>query len=315
MTLQYMNKIFPFLLINLFCFSSLAKNLNQNEIEKIETVCQQSSPECLALLEFGLNELKPLSRQWFRFKQLRLFNLFDLQRWHLLRQEVDYWLLNENMPTNFAVYVYIYHAKLSISDKNIDEFTFYIKKAEQLLNEININSFSPLRLIEIANLQISSNNHKKAKQTLLQLENKFKHRDYPIFKQELYANLGHIALHQKQYKKHIDYRIQSLQWCLKTPNEQQIAIAYTNLAWAYHLIENFEKAEENYNLSITYSNKVKDDNTTIRSQMRLTQVLYLQGKKEQAEKLFNYLSTEFNSQLTSTSNQPLYQKIQLLSTK
>jgi len=41
--------------------------------------------------------------------------------------------------------------------------------------------------------------------------------------------------------------------------------------------------------------------------MRLTQVLYLQGKKAQAKTLFNYLSTNFYNKLTSKNNKALYQ--------
>jgi len=289
--------------------SSYADSLSKDELTKIEEACLQSSPECLAYLEVGLNTSEPQSRQWFRFKQLRLFNLFDLQKWSLLRQEVDYWLLADNLPPNFAVYVYIYHAKLSINDQSSGEHTRYLTKATNLLSEINAKSFSPLRLIEIANLQIALKNYAQAKQTLLQLDKKFSKRDYPIFKQELYANLGHIAIKEKRHDEHIQYRKKSLAWTLKTPNKQQIAVAYTNLAWAYQAVGQFKKAEENYKISINYSQSAQDDNTAIRSQMRLTQVLYLQGMKAQAKELFSYLSTNFYSKLTSEGNQALYQEL------
>ncbi len=307
-----MHQRFIFLFFSLFCLSSYANNLSSDELTKIEKKCQQSSPECLSYLAAGLSSSKAHSRQWFRFKQLRLFNLFDLQKWSLLRKELDNWLLVDDIPPNFAVYVYIYHAKLNLHDQDDGEFTRYLTKATDILNEINSNYFSPLRLIEIANLQISLKNYSQAKQTLLQLDKKFSKRDYPLFKQELYANLGHIALQQKKYDEHVYYRIKSLNSTLKTPNKQQIAIAYANLARAYQVIEQLKKAKENYKLSINYSQSAKDINTTIRSQMRLTQVLISQGNKTQAKKMFSYLSTHFNDKLTAEGNQALYQTLNAL---
>jgi len=294
------------LLFSFFCSSAFANNLSKEDLTKIEEACRQSSPECLAYLEVGLNSSKPQSRQWYRFKQLRLFNLFDLQKWTLLKQEVNQWLLVDNMPTNFAVYIYIYHAKLSHSEQSSDEYIRYLTKATNLLSEINTKSFSPLRLIEISNLQIALKNYAQAKQTLLALDKKFSKRDYPVFKQELYANLGHIALKEKNNDEHIQYRKKSLAWSLKTPNEQQIAVAYANLAWAYQAVKEFEKSEDNYKKSIHYSQSAQDDNTTIRSQMRLTQVIYLQGNKALAKKLFNKLSMNYHKQVTSIANNPLY---------
>lgn len=302
-----MRPFYTLLLFNLFGLPSYANDLSRDELTKIEETCQQSSPQCLAYLEIGLNTSKPNSRQWFRFKQLRLFNLFDLQKWTQLRQEVDYWLLADNMPPNFAVYVYIYHAKLTFNGQASDEYIRYLTKATNLLSDINTKSFSPLRLIEIANLQIALKNYSHAKEILLQLDKKFSKRDYPVFKQELYANLGHIAMKQQSHEEHIQYRIKSLEWVLKTPNQQQIGVAYANLAWAYQSVDQFTKAEEYYKESIKYSQNAQDDNTTIINQIRLVQVLYLQDKKGQAKAIFNYLSTNFYNKLTAESNQTLYQ--------
>jgi tetratricopeptide (TPR) repeat protein len=307
-----MHQYYLLILLFFFCLPSKADTLSKGELTKIEEICLQSSPECLAYLEIGLNASKPYSRQWFRFKQLRLFNLFDLKKWTLLRQEVNYWLLDDKMPTNFAVYVYIYHAKLKFSEQSTAEYTHYLTKATNLLSEINTKSFSPLRLIEIANLQISLQNYAQAKQTLKQLDKKFAKRDYPVFKQELYANLGHIALKENNHEEHIQYRQKSLKWALNTPNQQQIAIAYANLAWAYQAVKQYKKSAINYKTSIDYSKKVHDDNTTIRSQMRLVQVLCLQGIIDEAEKLYTHISMNSFNQLTSETNYELYQELQIL---
>ena len=304
-----MRILFSFILFYFLSIPLSASHLSKEELADIESTCLISSPACLVHLEEGLNSSEPRSRQWFRFKQLRLINLFDLQKWELLKKEVNVWLLDEKMPPNFAVYVYIYHAKLHANDKSTQEFSFYLTKATNLLSEINSKSFSPLRLIEIANLQISHRKYAQAKETLLQLEIQFSQRDYPIFKQELYANLGHIALVEKKYNEHVQYRLKSLTSTLKTDNAQQISIAYTNLAYAFQLVKDYKKSKENYELSIKYSEKSLDDNTTIRSKMRLVQVLLLLNEKVEAEKIFTKLSTTFTYQVTSKSNLPLYQEL------
>ncbi len=306
-----MRRVFIFLFFNFFCLSSYADSLNNDELKNIEATCQQSSPQCLAYLEIGLNGSQPHSRQWFRFKQLRLFNLFDLQKLPQLKQEVNYWLFADNMPPNFAVYVYIYHAKLSSADGLSNESTTYLNKATNLLNDINIKSFSPLRLIEIANLQISLKSYSQAKQTLLQLEEKFSQRDYPNFKKELYANLGHISWHQKDHKQHVFYRIKSLEWSLKTPNKQQIAVAYNNLAFAYKNDKQYNKAEISYLQSIKYAKLALDDRTLESTSLNLIKVLLLQKKLTQARDTFEKLSESFVEDIQLKRNKKLYEKLKV----
>lgn len=302
------------LLIFFFSFNLHADHMSPKEISKIEETCQQSTAQCLALLEVGLNGSKKYSRQWFRFKQLRLNALFELQRFQPLQQEINQWLTDEGeqrieMPPNFAVYVYIYHAKLQLSDTDNKEANLYLHKAVNLLNDINIKLPSPIRLIEIANLQISMQNYDQAKSTLLNLENKFKERNNPGFKQELYANLGHIAWKQADDDLHIEYRKKSLKWALETPNTQQKSVAHLNLAFAYQKAALFYNAEINYNASLTFSELIGDDRTTESARLRLLEVVYSQGKIEQAKNLFNNLSPSFVGQISSKNNQVLYQKL------
>jgi hypothetical protein len=57
---------------------------------------------------------------------------------------------------------------------------------------------------------------------------------------------------------------------------------------------------------------VQDDNAAIRSQMRLVQVLYLQGIIDEAEELYIQLSTSYFNQLTSETNYELYQELKTL---
>lgn len=311
-----MRLLVPLTLLIFLSFPISAKRLNKEELVEIENTCLISSPVCLAHLEEGLNSTEPRSRQWFRFKQLRLLNLFDLQKWELLQQEVNLWLFDTNLPPSFAVYVYIFQAKLHASDNSSDEFSYYLTKATDLLSAINEKSFSPLRLIEIANLQISHAKYSQAKKTLLQLEKKFSQREFPEFKKELYANLGHIALVEKKYDEHLQYRLRSLSSTLETKNNQQISIAYTNLAYAFQLVKKYEKSKDNYKLSIDYSEKHLDYNTTIRSKMRLIQVLILLNEKAEARKIFTDLSTRSHNQITSKYNLKLYQELKAgLSTK
>ncbi|MCW8833053.1 MAG: hypothetical protein OQK09_11315 [Colwellia sp.] len=288
--------------------------MSTEEINKIETICQQSTPQCLALLEVGLNDSQEYSRQWYRFKQLRLVALFELQRLELLQQEINQWLVaigepNNDIPPSFAVYIYIYHAKLLVGIADDKEVNLYLNKAVNLLSDINSKLPSPLRLIEIANLQISMHEFEKAKLTLLSLESKFKERHNPIFKQELYANLGHIAWQQDDKNLHIEYRQKSLKWALEAPNTQQKSVAHINLAFAYQKAELFKDAEINYRASLKFAELIDDDRTCESARLRLLEVVYLQDKIEQAKSLFNNFPRDFESQITTKHNQVLYQEL------
>jgi len=313
---KYQNKqiSFPKKLLTL-CLSLLV-HLNNNattyeELAKIETICQQSSRQCLLSLDSALTSSTIKSRQWSRLKLLQLDALFTLQQFKELADEVDILLTYDGLPINFSVYVYLYHAKLSYGEKKLTTAREFLNKAVNLLTEINDKYPKPMRLIEIANLQVSMRDYEQANKTLLQLAQKFKDRYHPIFKRELYANLGHVAYFQEDIALHLQYRKESLKWALRANNNQQVGIAYNNLAWAFQKAENYEYAEKNYALAIKIAQMEQDYINGSISQIRLVEVVLLQNDIEKALKLFKQLPLRPNNKNPSEHYNKLYQKLKL----
>jgi len=207
---------------------------------------------------------------------------FNLQHEEKLFKEVSYWVKQDNLPINFLVYVYIYHAKMSkvLVDKTTSEL--YLNKALTLLSSINKTISRPMRLIEIANLQTANGQLTNARETLLTLERKFSKSGSPRFNSELYTNFGHVAYQLKQYKQHVDYRIKALEWSKLLENKQQLGIAHYNLARALHLISSYQEAKKHYLRAYDLAIQAHDTIIQITSQLRIVEVLLLQGSNDEA---------------------------------
>lgn len=316
-----MRQLFIFFVLIVFFLPFYANSFNGNQLKNIEVACQQSSPECLAYLEQGVNLTKPYSRQWFRFKKLRLENLFALQKYHQLQKEVDYWVQQKNLPVHFAVDLYIYQAKLlkydalhsnddvKVKEDKIRQTKDILKKASQILNEMNTAFESPIKLIEIANLQFSLKNYEVAKQSLLQLEKKYIHRDDPIFKQELYGNLGHIARDEGKFEQSVNYYLESLKWTIVINNNQQLATNNYNVAFSYQKAKNYLNAEHYYRESIKYAILADDDRAKENSTLRLIEVTQQQGNINKAKEMLVTLPEVFVKDIQLMPNKALYQQL------
>lgn len=325
-------KLFTFTLLVVFYITSVsckalisnqlkASDTQANKFKDLETACQQYSPECLAYLDLGLNSTKLYSRQWFRFKKLRLENLFSLQKYHQLQKEIDYWAPKKDTPVHFAVNVYIYQAKLLkyqalhsnvdllSNDEKVRQIKASLTKASQILSEMNTAFESPIKLIEIANLQFSLQNYETAQKILLQLEKKYSHRDDPLFKQELYGNLGHITRDQGKWQQSINYYLESLKWTLITKDNQQIATNNYNVAFSCQQGKKYHKAEHYYNESIKHAILAGDDRTQENSTLRLIEVMQQQGNIVKAKEMLTTLPDVFVKDIQLLPNKALYQRL------
>jgi len=285
-----------------------------DELADIGRVCKSSPDRCLLSLDDALSSSPPNSRQWYHLKQLQLDAFFTLQQFKKLSDEIDTLLTKDSLPINFSVYVYLYHAKLSFGENQLLQAHEYLDKAVNLLTQINDKYPKPMRLIEIANLQVSLKDYGLAKDTLMQLELKFENRYHPTFKRELYANLGHVAYFQEDKILHIKYRKQSLKWALRANNNQQVGIAHNNLAWAYQQTRDYKLAEKNYTKAVKFAQREKDFINGSISQLRLVEVVLLQGKEDKALTLFNELSAGAADNYTSVQHKELYHKLKSILT-
>lgn len=277
-----------YLLSVLFVFSFLTHANSASNLPKtIDNTCQHSSYDCLNNINYLLTNTPKKSRLWFKYKLLEMDALYILQNEDTLLKIINNWLDKKDAPVIFQVYVQIYKAKLLLEIGDNINGNKYLTKAVKLLSLINNSIPKPMRLIEIANLLFVNNRVEDAKTILLNLEKKYAKRNDPLFKSELYGNLGHVAGKLNQLPLQLGYRKKSLFWVLKCNNEQQIGVVYYNLARAQQALKRFNNAEKNYNMALKYSIKSHDKINQLGSKLRIVEVMYLQNKKQAAQEFFS----------------------------
>lgn len=273
-------------------------------------VCENSSHDCIENIEGHLETAPLQSRLWYKLKLLELDALFNLQQFNKLRQEVDLWAEKDGLPITFKVYIQIYRAKLSFGKTSPEITQRYLDEALLTLSNIHEMLPRPMRLIEIANLQLSNNQPEAAKKTLLSLEEKFSHNASPLFNRELYANLGHAAIRLNELDEHVIYREKSLDGAVKVGNIQQMSVAGYNLGRAYQMKSRFDEALTTFKQSASNAKKASDPETRISATMRVIEVTFLKGDKEKARDLFK--SIDFQQSTLSKGLKGRYQELNKL---
>ena len=281
----------------------------------IEATCSHSYALCLKNIEPLLSSTQQPSRTWYKYKLLQLEALFNLGKITELKQALAPFIHKENLPEAFTVYIKIYYAKALGNDKQRDESKKYIQEALTLLYQIQEQLPRPMRLIEIANLQLIDKQFTQAEQTLLYLEERFSQNALPLFNQELYANLGHVASMTDQLDKLLDYREKSLYYTLQVDNKQQNGVAYYNLGRALFRLEDYASAEENFLLSFKHAELAQDVSMQIYAKIRLAEIALIDDEQDKALKQ----SAELE-QIALLNNFPIdqhksYQELKVLLTK
>ena len=146
---------------------------NGNDLVKI---CQFSPAECLEKVVVELETVQEKSRLWFSLMQFKLSSLFVLQKSDELFRETKRWINEPDLPIPFQVTLYMYYAKYCIAYGDNAEGKHYIHKAKQQLAEMHEAYPSPIRLIEIANLQMYIGELSAAYELLNDLKIKYKNK-------------------------------------------------------------------------------------------------------------------------------------------
>lgn len=152
-------------------FAQTSFNSTQNTIHE---VCITSPKECLKEVAILLEKLPQNSRRTFDLLQYKYDALFNLQQRKQLNIETKQWLDKDNLPPPFMVTVYIYYAKTSWHFGQKEESEKYTLLAKDTLSKINQVFPSPIRLVELANLDMHLQNFSEAYQQLTQLKIKYK---------------------------------------------------------------------------------------------------------------------------------------------
>lgn len=274
-----------------FASQGVAENSPVKSMTDIHKICIKSPAQCLIDVNQALLITKEQSRVWYDLTQYKIESLFLLQNGPELYAVTKPWINIDTLPVPFKVSIYIYYAKSLAYDSDTDgeqikaESRKYIKKAEQQLDLINSAYPDPMLLIQLANIKMFVGDHIQAYQSLQSLEVKYKRRQDPAFKLELYANLAHLADRLAYKKEAIDYWLESVYWAIEHDNDQQIATVYFNLAQSQVTSSQREEAKQNYLLAIDHATLANDWAKKAQSQYFLANALFNQGLTGEAKKI------------------------------
>ncbi|GHE89118.1 tetratricopeptide repeat protein [Thalassotalea profundi] len=279
-----------------FFYSSIvhaqAENVNHSIIQ-VNKVCARSAVECLELVEVELKRTTPNTYIWYDLLQHKFDALFDLQKISELNKAVTPWIDQEKLPNSFKITVYIYYAKTSFIQEDIDRAYLYSQKAKNKLIEMNQVFPSPMRLIQLANLQMRLNEDDLAYETLQALEKKYEKSKNAHFMMELYGNLGHVTRNLSLHELSLEYCLKTIPWSKKYNNQQQIGTVLFNLAKAYLHFGHYNKAEKTLHEAQEFSKKAKDEVKVNQIQLYLIEIKLQQLQTQQAKILFDQINVNY----------------------
>jgi tetratricopeptide (TPR) repeat protein len=278
------------LLLWVFCLP-VAKSYAMKS-ESTAKLCQRSPSSCLEKVNIELTQVQPKSRIWFSLMQFKLSSLFILQHSDELYQETKRWINDEDLPIPFQVTLYMYYAKSLLSHGDLVEGKRYIYKAKAQLAIMNEVYPSPIKLIEIANLQMFIGELPEAYESLNALKEKYKNSHNPQFMMDLFGHLGHVARQLELYDEALAHWYATVPWSYKYGNEQQIATVHFNLAQAQQHAEQFSLAEKSYLAAIKHAEIALDVVKASHAKLYLAEIKLLGGDKEQAEELLLAINEE-----------------------
>ena len=226
-----------------FSASSDAIGIDAEKLAQINEACLLAPQRCLTIVDETLPHVPEKSHLWFDLLQHRFDALFDLQRFQQLYDETKHWL-DVKAPFSFQITVYIYFAKTSFTYDGRETALKYAHLAKDKLEQMQQAFPSPMRLVELANLQMSLQEVQQAYELLISVESKYHQSKNAHFMMELYGNLAHAARRLGLDQKALEYWVKTVPWALEFNNKQQIGTVLYNLANAYAKLDKFAMAEK-----------------------------------------------------------------------
>jgi len=257
--------------------------------DDIRKICQASPAECLKEVNIELKKVKNKSRIWYSLMQFKLESLFILQHSDELLRETKRWIHEDDLPIAFQVTLYMYYAKSLLAYGDKEEGKRYIYKAKQQLALMNDAYPSPIKLIEIANLQMYIGELPEAYESLNTLKEKYKNSKNPHFMMELFGHLGHVARQLDLYDEALQHWETAVPWSFKNGNEQQIATVIFNFAQIQQYLKQYSNAEKNYLKAIKHAELALDAVKACHARLFLAEVNIIRGEKAKAEKVMSLI--------------------------
>lgn len=237
--------------------------------------CRQSPQiPCLTLLAQDLAQTPQHSLQWFKLQSYRLDYLYDKVQYSQLHDESNQLLKITDAPQAFRTQLYFYQVKTSLARGDSAAAARYTALASQNLDAIYQAFSAPMRLLELANLQIASGHYQQAWEILLHAEQRFyKSRD-PLFLFELNSNKAGVRHAQQALDDAAYYRKLALDAVLPSGRYHDIIVAFGNLARTYQLSGKLGLAVDYYEQSLIYMRAGTDDLLHAVHRLRLAELYF-----------------------------------------
>ena len=269
--------------------------------KNIEQICSVSPVACLTHIDDVLANNPSSNRIRYELLQYRFLALFHLQRMYELHNETKLWLNEPNLPIAFAITVYIYYAKTAFVYESAEVSQVYANRAMQLLKEMQEVFPSPLRLIELGNLQMQYGQTAAAYELLVDLANRYKHSKNAFFQMELHGNLGHITNKLKRLQESLNYWKSADYWGKQYGNKQQLAVIYFNTGDIYQQLADHENAIVYFTQAKVFATAANDVAKLNQALLRLSTIYTITKKHCSA---YNVLQEIDVAQLPLTDTEP-----------
>ena len=265
-------------------FPLLAKNNSISE-------CDMPSKNCLIWVNEELGNVKPNSMQWYNLKLMQLDSLMIIKEFKLLNQELSTFNNSLKLPPMFSTYLNIYRAKLHIIDGNQEQARTLLQLSLNDLQQLNQSFYSPMCMVNIANLMLNLKQHDQALSLLERLEIEFENSRDSYLKLELYGNLGHTHRLLSNYGLALNNYKQSLQFAMELGVDQQIAVLHEHIGRMYMVTNQPELAELSFINALTHAQKDAGDSTINQAKIQLAFFYYQQWELDKAQSLIEQINT------------------------
>lgn len=290
----------------LFCGLCLAGRVPASEhLSDHEQVCLSQS-DCHAFLQQQLGQTAPGSAKWYKLQSYLLDFYFDKHRFTELRQLAEQLLALPDNPVVLQAQLYFYYGKVLYFFGQPELAAQYVSQASVKLADLFEGFGDPLRLIELANLQLTLGQTEQAELTLLNAEGRYSKSRDPIFLFELYSNKALVEDRRQQLQYAAVYRQHALDAVLTTGHSGKIVVALGNLARTRQLQGQYLQARQLYLQALPYF--TAEQNTPLQA-VYLLRLAELCWQLQDQQQSWQYLQKVQLAQLSSDSHRQLYQQL------
>lgn len=294
-------RLLSLLLLSLIFSATASENLSDHQ----QFCADNPQHSCAQQLQQALLDSAPYSNEWYRIKAIQLNYLFDKHHFQQLQLEVEQLLPRNDLPEVFQVQLYFYYAKTLNYFGNHVDARVYASRAVTILQEIYVTFGNPLRLVELANLQITLGELEQAAQLLGHAKSQYGQSKDPLFIFELNSNLALLLHQENDLAAAAAYRAIALDAAIELGQATELIVAYGNLARTRQLQGELAEAYSLYQRSLQYTALPDHQAQHFIHLLRLAEIS-LQLK--QADQARNYLQ-QVTPAVLSEQHQQLYQKL------